>query len=124
MIRVQRKDISLDSVVSSLQTPAAGALVVFVGTVRADPGLTGLEYEVYDGMAEPELVKLRREAMDRFNLLDLAIVHRSGLLKVGERVVAVAAAAPHRREAFEGCSWTIDALKKVVPIWKEEVFGP
>ncbi len=122
MIRVQRDDISLDDLFSAVQSPAAGAMVGFLGTVRADPGVRSLEYETYEGMVESELAKLREAAIDRFQLVDLAIVHRSGPLKIGERVVAVVAASAHRKEAFEACSWTMDELKRVVPIWKEEVF--
>jgi molybdopterin synthase catalytic subunit len=121
-VRVQAEDIGLDDLVASVQADQAGAVVLFLGTVRADPDVTGLEYEVYEGMVETELAKLRKEAMKRFDLLDLAIVHRSGHLPVGERVVAVVAVAAHRKEAFAGCDWAMDELKRVIPIWKEEVW--
>jgi molybdopterin synthase catalytic subunit len=65
--------------------------------------------------------KLRREAIEKFSLLDARIVHRIGTVKGGDNIVFIAAAAEHRADAFDGCRWMIDELKQRVPIWKKEI---
>jgi molybdopterin synthase catalytic subunit len=79
-----------------------------------------LEYEAYPEMAEREMDKIAAEAAERFAGARVAIAHRTGLLAVGELAVVVAAAAPHRAEAFAACRYAIDELKLRVPIWKKE----
>ncbi len=120
MIRIQRQPFSIEQVLKSVRTPRAGAVVSFIGTVRKEGQLRALAYESYDEMAVKKLEELRRKAIKRFGLIEASIVHRKGRLKIGEKVVIVAASAPHRKEAFEGCEWLIAELKKVVPIWKKE----
>jgi molybdopterin synthase catalytic subunit len=71
-------------------------------------------------MAEAKLDELRSAAISRFGLVELVLVHRVGELAPGDDIVLIAAAAEHRAAAFDGCSWCIDELKKVVPIWKKE----
>ena len=71
-------------------------------------------------MAEAKLAELRAAAIARFGLIDLVVVHRFGELAPGDDIVLIAAAAEHRAEAFAGCSWCIDELKQMVPIWKKE----
>jgi molybdopterin synthase catalytic subunit len=65
---------------------------------------------------------LAEEARRRWAVTDLAIVHRTGTLRIGETSVVIAVAAPHRGEAFDACEWLIDELKRTVPIWKKEVY--
>ncbi len=104
--------------------PDAGGLVTFVGTVRGQSRghvIRRLEYEAYPGMAEREMEKIAEEAGRRWPGTRVAIAHRVGPLEVGEAAVVVAAAAPHRAEAFEACRFAIDTLKATVPIWKKEV---
>ena len=101
-----------------------GGIVSFVGTVRdraREREIRHLEYEAYAGMAEREMQKLVDEAGRRWPGVRLAIAHRTGRLAVGEIAVAIAAAAPHRAEAFAACRFAIDTLKQTVPIWKKEV---
>ncbi|MDH3521875.1 MAG: molybdenum cofactor biosynthesis protein MoaE, partial [Myxococcales bacterium] len=80
-----------------------------------------LEYEAYPEMAEREMQRIADEAARRWPGARVAIGHRSGHLKVGDVAVVVAAAAPHRAEAFAACRFAIDTLKQTVPIWKKEV---
>ncbi len=104
--------------------PDAGGLVTFVGRVRAESrghAIRRLEYEAYPGMAEREMEKIADEAARRWPGTRVAIAHRVGPLEVGEAAVVIAAAAPHRAEAFEACRFAIDTLKQTVPIWKKEV---
>jgi molybdopterin synthase catalytic subunit len=100
-----------------------GGVAVFVGVVRdfsQGHGVTKILFEHFPGMAEAKLAELRDAAIARHGLIDLVIVHRFGELAPGDDIVLIAAAAEHRAEAFAGCSWCIDELKKSVPIWKQE----
>jgi molybdopterin synthase catalytic subunit len=102
----------------------AGGLVTFVGNVRNHArgrSIQYLEYEAYPEMAEREMQKIADEAARRWPGTRVAIAHRTGHLEIGEAAVVIAAAAPHRAEAFEACRYAIDTLKQTVPIWKKEV---
>ena len=95
----------------------------FVGTVREESGgeqVDRIEIEVYPEMAEKQLATIREEAMDRFEVIEVLVVHRYGELRVGDNIVLVAASAAHREAAFDACRYVIDELKKRVPIWKRE----
>ena len=85
-----------------------------------DQAIVHLEYEVYGPMAEKELQKILARARERWPDVRLALCHRVGRLEIGDAAVMVAAAAPHRAEAFEACRFAIDTLKESVPIWKKE----
>jgi len=101
----------------------AGGVVTFVGAVRnrsKGQDIRHLEYEAYPGMAEREMEKICDEAARRWPDARVAIAHRVGHLAIGDLAVVVAAAAPHRAEAFEACRFAIDTLKETVPIWKKE----
>lgn len=107
-----------------VEGPDAGGLVTFVGTVRdrsRGRSIRHLEYEAYPGMAEREMEKIADEAAERWPGTRVSVAHRVGHLEIGEVAVVVAAAAPHRAEAFAAARYTIDTLKERVPIWKKEV---
>jgi molybdopterin synthase catalytic subunit len=103
------------------QAGDAGALVAFTGLCRDEDGaLAALELEHYPGMAESEIAATAREALERWPLQGLTVVHRSGLVKPGEKIVLVLAAARHRAEAFEAARFLMDYLKTRAPFWKKE----
>lgn len=121
-----RVPIDLDQVLRSVQSTAAGAVVLFTGTTRewTDGRRTvALEYDCYDEMAEPMLRELEATAQARWALTATSVVHRVGRVDPGEISVAIAVAAPHRREAFAAAQWLIDTIKAQVPIWKQEVWA-
>lgn len=123
MIRLQSEPIDYDSLTEQVRTPAAGAVVLFLGTVRelTDGRVTtALDYEAYPAMAEKKMAEVEQETRSRWPVLDFAIVHRLGHLELGEVSVAVAISCPHRAQAFEACRYAIDRIKQVVPIWKKE----
>jgi molybdopterin synthase catalytic subunit len=100
-----------------------GGIVTVVGAVRDHARgrvIEHLEYEAYAEMAEPEMERIADEAAQRFPGARVAMAHRVGHLEVGELAVVVAAAAPHRAEAFDAARFAIDELKRRVPIWKKE----
>jgi molybdopterin synthase catalytic subunit len=103
----------------------AGAVVLFLGVVR-DRNLGRrvlyLEYDAYPEMAEQVMRQLAEEAMRRWPVSDVAVLHRTGRLEVGETSLVVAVSSPHRAEAFAAAHWLVDRLKERVPIWKKEVF--
>ncbi len=117
---VQGGTIDVEAVLRLVRDARAGAVVLFLGTVRDEPGVAALEYEAYESMAVKQLERLRKEARSTFGVVEMAIVQRTGRLPVGETSVAVACSAPHRQAAFDACEWAMDELKKTVPIWKTE----
>jgi molybdopterin synthase catalytic subunit len=103
---------------------ASGAVASFVGLARgASAGAPALELEAYPGFTEAEISGFAEAARARFDLQDLLILHRCGPIAVGEAIVMVAAAAAHRRAAFEACDFLMDYLKSRAPLWKKE-HGP
>lgn len=117
---------SLDRVVRAVSGAERGGVVTFTGMVRRQSQgreVVRLEYEAYVEMAEKVLVELCEEIEAEIPGSRLAVEHRQGILEVGDVAVALAAAAPHRAEAFQACRALIDRLKERAPIWKKEV-GP
>ncbi len=123
MIQLTREPIDHAALTDSVRSTAAGAVVLFLGTVREfTQGVQtlSLNYEGYPEMAERQMQVLREQACARWPLVHAAIVHRLGALGLGEISVAVAVSAPHRKDAFEAGQFLIDELKRLVPIWKQE----
>jgi molybdopterin synthase catalytic subunit len=123
LLRVQAEPLSVDEALAAVADPGAGGTCVFVGTVRdrSDAGdVTGLEYEAWDELAVERLGELVDELFERWPVARAAIVHRTGVLGIGEASVVIAVSALHRAEAFEACRHAIERLKHDVPIWKKE----
>jgi molybdopterin synthase catalytic subunit len=117
--------ISVDDLLVRVADPHAGAIALFLGTVRQNPSgpqVRHLDYEAYVSMAEAEMRKIAAEAARRWPVRAIGIVHRLGRLAVGETSVAIAVSTPHRQDAFEAGRFAIDTLKRTVPIWKKEVW--
>lgn len=102
----------------SVGDPSAGAIVVFEGVTR-DVRL--LRFEAYEPMALRLLQAHAERAITQFGLAAVAVAHRLGDVPLGEASIVIAVAAGHRPEAFDGCRFLIDAIKKDVPIWKQEI---
>ena len=122
-IRVQREVLDLDAETRALTEGRAdiGAVVAFTGRCRdEDERLAALELEHYPGMAEAEMARIAGKATERWPLLGLTIVHRSGRIVPGEPIVLVLTASAHRRAAFEAASFLMDYLKTRAPFWKKE----
>ena len=99
----------------------AGAMVTFTGLVRDLTGdLAAMEIEHYPGMTERAIAAMMADAQTRFGLVDVLVIHRFGRLAVGEPIMMVATAAPHRAEAFAGAEFLMDWLKSRAPFWKKE----
>jgi molybdopterin synthase catalytic subunit len=123
-IAVLAQPLSLGAVVAEVEGVERGGIVTFTGVVRRH-GRHGevvrLEYEAYAEMAEQVLAEIAEEIEREWPGTHVAIHHRVGALQVGEVAVVIAAAAPHRAEAFDACEAAIDRLKRRAPIWKKEI---
>jgi molybdopterin synthase catalytic subunit len=123
MIQLIDHAIDTNALVDSARHPAAGAIVLFLGTTRELTGgrqTVALDYETYHEMAERRLAELETEARRRWHLIECIVVHRLGRVPPTEVSVAVVVSTPHRADAFAAGQWLIDSLKRDVPIWKRE----
>ena len=101
-----------------------GAVVTFQGIVRDDTGsMTRMEIEHYPGMTEKAIAKIVDQAVDRWGLGDVLVIHRFGPLAPGQPIMMVATAARHRADAFAAAEFLMDYLKSRAPFWKKEI-GP
>lgn len=100
-----------------------GAVVTFTGVVRDldTGGLDAMQIEHYPGMTEKAIAKIAEDALARWSLGDVLVIHRHGRLAPGERIMMVATAAPHRKDAFEAAEYLMDYLKSRAPFWKKEI---
>lgn len=123
--RITRDSIDTKGIVDSLKHGEDGAALFFEGIVRNQTRgrkTLYLDYEAYEEMALKEMESLAVQALQNFQIRDVAVVHRLGRLEIGETSVLIAVASAHRAAAFEACRWLIDTLKRTVPIWKKEHF--
>jgi molybdopterin synthase catalytic subunit/molybdopterin converting factor small subunit len=117
--------VDLAEVIAQVTDERAGAVATFQGTVRSRSrgrDVVALEYEAYSGMAEEVMAEIAEELKARYELCDIAILHRIGRVEIGEVSVAIAVSAPHRQDALAACRDAIDALKERVPLWKKELY--
>jgi molybdopterin synthase catalytic subunit len=112
-------------IAAGIKLPEDGAVAAFDGIVRNNSRgrrTLYLDYTSYEPMALQQMEQLARDALSRFAIRDVRVVHRLGRLEIGESSVYIAVASAHRAAAFDACRWLIDSLKKTVPIWKKEHF--
>jgi MoaE-MoaD fusion protein len=123
--QIVRLKIDAQEVMERIRRPEDGAVAVFEGVVRNHSRgrrTLYLDYEAYEEMALKQLEALAQQALSRFEVRDVALVHRLGRLEIGETSVLIVVASAHRAAAFDACHWLIDTLKRTVPIWKKEYF--
>lgn len=121
--RMSEDDFNIEDILSSLKTDESGAVVFFIGVVRKDPGVETLLVENYPEMAEDKLDEIVQRSKEQFNIEKMDIIHRTGELGIGDNIVLIGASASHRKDAFQACSWAIDELKMIAPIWKKDEGG-
>ena len=117
--------LDLSVLVQAVEAPGVGAVATFLGLVRdhnQGRRVLYLVYEAYEPLAERALRRIVDEARERWPSAVLAVHHRTGRLAIGEASVAIAAASPHRADAFAACRYAIERVKQIVPIWKHEYF--
>jgi len=124
--RLLSEPLDVPAVLREVESPDAGAVASFVGTVRRrsrDRDVLHLDYEAYEEMAEEMLAQLGAELTERHALTTVAIHHRLGRVEIGEPSVVIAVSAPHRGAALEACREAIETLKTSIPLWKKEVYA-
>lgn len=125
MLSLTDQPIRIDDLLSTTADSTAGATVIFIGMTRnhnEGRRVERLEYEAYAAMAEKQLEEIASEAEKRWPIAKISIVHRTGVVPIGQASVAIAVSSAHRGNAFDAARFTIDRLKEVVPIWKKEFF--
>ena len=126
-MRIEITDAAIETtaITDEMKAGSDGAVCIFDGIVRDNTRgrkTLHLDYEAYREMALEQMRGLASEAVTRFGVRDVALVHRLGRLVIGETSVLIVVASAHRGAAFDACRWLIDTLKKTVPIWKKEQF--
>jgi molybdopterin synthase catalytic subunit len=123
--RLVREPIDVARIRAALVQPEDGAVAVFEGVVRNHARgrrVVALEYQAYEAMALRKLEEIGDRARREFSIRDITIVHRLGRLVPTDASVAIVVVSAHRAPAFEACRFAIDTLKKIVPIWKKEIY--
>lgn len=123
MIAVITTPIDVAKVYEDIRTPESGGIDIFVGTVRNHSNgknIQALEYTSYVSMAEKQMALIEQEIREQWDVHEVILIHRIGMLVVGDVAVVTAVSASHRKDAFEACRHTIDRIKSIVPIWKKE----
>ncbi len=118
--------LSLDALLADGVHPESGGLAIFGGTVRnhhEGRSVLRLRYTAYAPLAARLMAEIEAETMARFGLTYCRVVHRVGMLEIGDAAIYCVTRAPHRAEAFAGCRHAVDAVKHRVPIWKEEFYA-
>lgn len=119
------KDIDLNEVFGLLSHPEAGGMDIFVGTVRNHAHgkeVVRLDFEGYEAMALKEMDRIADQALQKWPIMKLVMIHVLGPKQIGQPVVVIGTATAHREDAFTSCRYLIDTLKDTVPIWKKEYF--
>jgi molybdopterin synthase catalytic subunit len=121
---VRPEPLSVDEIQVAAADPAAGAIALFIGTVRDHDdgrGVTALSYSAHPS-AGAELSRVAEKIAASYPILSLAVTHRTGDLQIGDLAVVAAVGAQHRDVAFAACHALVDELKATVPIWKHQFF--
>ncbi len=125
-IEIVETPIEIGRLAEFVRTDADGAVCTFLGVARRwtrGKEVVHLEYEAYPAMAVRKMREIADEMRVKWGVTRVAMVHRTGVLAIGEASVGIAVSSPHRREAFAACQYAIDRLKQIVPIWKKEVWA-
>ena len=123
--RVGPEPLSAEQVTASVSAVGCGAVTAFIGLVRdlnAGRRVKYLDYEAYAPLAIKSFERIAAEAAERWPAATLAIHHRTGRVEIGEASVVIAAASPHRADAFAVSRYAIERIKQITPIWKHEHF--
>ena len=123
MSHLTRHPLDVNDLLARVQGADRGGTCVFLGSVRNDDGVTAIDYSAYEQMANEEIARILGEAQRQWPDARVILQHRLGEIPAGAASIAIAAAAPHRDEAFTACRFVIEEVKKRLPIWKKEMFA-
>jgi molybdopterin synthase catalytic subunit len=119
VVIITQEDFDPGKTINASIRPEMGGIVTFLGVVR-DDGIAEIELEAYEEVALQELQAIREDAIGKFSLLSVDIIHRIGLLHIGDHILLIVVGAGHRQQAFMGCEYILERIKMTVPIWKKE----
>ncbi len=124
-IRVQTEDFGVEEETNKIKQSSKriGGIVTFLGAARdfsKGQEINKMFFDHYPGMAEKKLADIREQALKDYDIIDVTIIHRVGDISIGDNIVLIIVGAEHRKDAFRACSWCIDELKRITPIWKKE----
>ncbi|MEE9406841.1 MAG: molybdenum cofactor biosynthesis protein MoaE [Polaribacter sp.] len=125
-IKITSEKLDLNKCYTFVEDDSCGGISAFIGTVRNDTKgkeVKQLDFSTYKPMAIKEMQKIADLALERFDIVKIAIHHAEGMLQIGEIPVIITASSKHRKAAFEACEFAINTLKETVPIWKKEYFS-
>ncbi|CAN7986100.1 unnamed protein product [Ixodes hexagonus] len=118
--------IDTEKLIAQVGAPDCGAISVFIGTTRnhfEGKTVLKLSYEAYGPMAKRELVQMCADVRERWNVKNVAVVHRLGEVPVGEASIVIAVSSAHREESQAAVKWIIDQVKSRLPVWKKEIYA-
>lgn len=118
-VRITKDDVDIAKLIEESKMESMGAIVVFDGIVRND-GIDKIELSAYIEGATKEIEDIVADAEKKFNLLSVEVIHRIGVLDVGDNILVIVIGAGHRKEAFGGCEYILEEIKTRAPIWKKE----
>ncbi len=121
-IAITRDSFDAGAHIENAKRRTTGAIVSFIGVVR-DDDIELIEIEAYEEAAEKDLHDIRDEAIAKYDLQEVTIVHRTGKLKVGDDILLIVVSAGHRKQAFCGCECILERIKERAPIWKREILS-
>ncbi|PID58794.1 molybdenum cofactor biosynthesis protein MoaE [candidate division KSB3 bacterium] len=125
LYRITDQAIQSEALLNEMCVETSGAIATFHGIVRKPSRgreVLCLEYSAYEPMALKVLGQIGNEIYQNMQVDNVALVHRTGRLKVGDTAILIAIAAPHRKPALEGCSYAIERIKQILPVWKKEIW--
>ncbi len=123
--KITEQPIRTESLIDVMRVETSGAIATFHGIVRKPSrgrDILYLEYTAYEAMALKVLEQIGEEIYANMSVDKVLIVHRTGRLDIGETSILIAIAAPHRKAALEACSYAIERIKQILPVWKKEVW--
>lgn len=123
MIKVTSENIPVEETLNSLRSPDCGAIISYLGTVRSyleGQKSKGLSFEIEDSVMQQSLEAVETEALQKFDINKIAIVHRTGSFAVGDEILLIAISSGHRGPSFDACRHMIDRIKELHDVWKKE----
>ena len=123
MIKITKDDIPIEDTINSLRSPESGAVMSYLGTVRSSfegKRSLGLAFEVDDSSMQKSLRGIESETLQKFDVREVTIVHRSGSFAVGDNILLIAISSAHREPAFDACRYIVNRIKDLHELWKRE----
>ncbi|GFS16702.1 molybdopterin synthase catalytic subunit [Elysia marginata] len=126
IVDVVEDKLKVDEITDSVSSPSCGAVSIFVGTTRNNfegKQVVRLEYEAYYPMAKKKMLEVCASIRSQWDVENIAMIHRIGVVPVKEASIVIAISSPHRKESLEAVQYAIETVKAIVPVWKKEIYA-